>query len=113
MKTRLFLLVGVSLLSGCAGVKKAPMPDMRHLIPVNQSVPDELDGHIPPHVIQEPSYIPEQAPPVVPVRRVHRRPKPAAVPVPASAPASTPAAAPVPANAPASTPAATTAKDKK
>lgn len=85
MKNRFFLLVGMGFLSGCAGVKKAPMPDMKHLIPVNQSVPDELIGRIPPNVIQAVPSNAEQAVPVH-VRHIHRRVKLSSTSAPASTP---------------------------
>ena len=99
----LIILVAVGL-AGCAGVHKAPKPNMKHLIPVDTTIPEELRYHMPPDIPAN-DAVPNPPAPVA-THRVHHviaGPKPAApVALPVAVPAPVaPVAAPAAASAPA------------
>ena len=80
---------GALALVGCAGVKKAPEPNMTHLIPVNTAMPPELT---PETEIKDTPHI-DPADDTAPPKRRIRHHRPIVAPVaPAALPVSPPSA---------------------
>ena len=45
----IFAMLAVLIsLTGCASIKPPPEPDMSHLVSVNKTIPDELQGSVTP-----------------------------------------------------------------